>query len=179
MELNEVNYEGEYEKIKPYAEMIGRIYAMKTGNFNSWHDLTQQYYTFYFDPKIISPAIKENKINRKYAHFIVKQRLKDYIFSRKWTYSTKDVIEHINLKDLSDLDLESALTDSDFDSDFVITNATLDALLSHLNDRQKQVLFLTKICGFNQCQVGEQMNLERSTVSRLVTTGMEVMRSYI
>lgn len=174
-----IDYTNEYEAIKPYAEMIGHKYATRAGRYNSWRDLTQQYYALYFDPKIIALAIIENKINRKYAHFIVKQRLKDYILSRKWNHSYCNTVEHVSIEALLEVDGGEVLARNLRIDINASIDTTLINLLGKLNDRQYKAIVLTKIYGYTQEEAAEKMLCSRSMISKYTIQAMEIMRSYI
>lgn len=174
------NYDKYSQTIKKYAEIIGRTFVKRSGGYDEYNDLTQQYYTLYYDPSIIKKAIdNKGNIETKLAHFLVKRRLLSFMQSRVWNYSYRDIVEHASLTTLPEVDKEKKFASHIYVDKDAITNVTLEKLLSKLNDRQREAVTLTKIYSFTQEEAAVKMLCSRSMVSKYTTQAMKIMQSYI
>jgi len=173
-----VNYEGEHEAIKKDARYLARRYAPKGSTYkDKVKDLEQQYYMYYFDPKVIAKAINsDGTINRAWAHMIVKYKLIDFIRSRAFNYSYKNSIEFVDFEKIKHtLQLVPAYDDDP--SDIAMERAEAKRFISLLTDKQRKVILSKFWLNLSDREIGEREGLPRTTIWKRRTKGMARMRT--
>lgn len=173
-----VNYEGEYEKVKPYAEKIGRKYANKINQPNLDKDFSQEYLAAYFNPTIIKNAIRDDgSIIRNFAGFIAQRRLieyirKHYIVSRFNLEPTLVFTSKVGFFD--DLQQPSYILDNlIFDEDIDYINY----LITRLNNNWQRAIQLVYIDGIEQKQASIEMGITQGRISQILKAALVRMNA--
>lgn len=168
MELS-VDYTDVYEKIKPYAEWFGNFYAQKINQPDLAANFTQEYFAAYYNPDIISNAIRQDgTIVLRFASFIAKRRLIDYIRSKciSTRYNLEPALVYTSeVEFFNDLQQPSHILGNlilDEDIDY------MQSLISKLKGKQQRAIQLVYIKGITQRQASIEMGVTESRISQLL-----------
>ena len=175
----DVNYEGEYEEISGYAEAFCYNLARKHHYAYDKEDILQQFYSLYFDPDVIEKAIEGNSINTKLAFYIAKKRVLDYLRSKQVNYSYGNRVEHLSIDAMDDDDLNSCGVDLVEIEQEANEDCEIERLLKRLSSQQRYSIEGSTLAGYTHKELGKVVELSRSSVSKIVKSGMDVMKSCI
>ena len=167
----DVNYEGEYEKIKSYGKYIGDYYASRINRPHLSKDFTQEFFACYYDPDIIKNAINsDGTIEMWLARFIAKRRLIDYIRSQyidspfnknaKTRYVNDNEVNNIGMLGQPNNILETIITNE--------VCSDVEYLISKLSTKPRSAVRLVYLRGLTQEEASLEMGITESRVSQML-----------